>query len=64
VEKYDGWTIKVTWHKEPWLIPTFFRSTRTETIKAFEWDWKENYKKERRKGIFKAVKVKLVEVNR
>lgn len=62
MDKYDGWTIKVLWHTHPWLLTTFFRKKRTDVIKAYEKQWNEKWRKDRERGNFKIVKVKLIEV--
>ena len=62
-EKYDGWTIKVSWRTNPCLLRSFIRRTRSEVIQAFEKEWKENWKRRRKRGDFKIVKVKLVEIS-
>lgn len=62
-EKYDGWTIQNCCGKNPWLVFGFAESTRKEAIANFELIWGKGYwRKERRKGNFKLVKVKLVVV--
>ena len=62
-EKYDGWCIKSYHARDPWLIFDWFCTTRTEAIEQFEKLWgKGAWRKERRKGWFELVKVKLVEV--
>jgi len=62
MEKYDGWTIKNT-YGTPWLVVAYFSTTRKEVIEDFEkLSGKGEWKKERRKGNFKIVKIKLLEV--
>ncbi|GAG85186.1 unnamed protein product [marine sediment metagenome] len=61
-KNYDGWTVKNSITHTPWLIPNFCRKRRTETIKAVKEEWGDFWRKERRKGWLKIVKVKLVEV--
>ena len=62
-KNYDGWTVQNTCGKKPWLVFGFSALTRKEVIVNFELLWgKGQWRKERRKGNFKLVKVKLVEV--
>ncbi len=58
-KKYDGWTIKSF---DRCLLEWFFHETRSEVIKAFEISVGESWRKYRRRGTHKLVKVKLVEV--
>lgn len=60
-EKYEGWVIKSFLSGEPFLLYYTFRTTRTEAIRSMAsmGDW---YKKNRRKGNLKAVKIRFVEV--
>lgn len=61
--KHGGWTVKNCMGRNPWLVFGFAFRTRHEAIEAFELlQEKGNWQKEGRKGNFKLVKVKLVEV--
>ena len=64
MEKYDGFTLKNCMHKNNWLIPGYFHQSKADVIKDFEQTMgrPRNWQVERRKGRFKLVKVKLVEV--
>ena len=57
--KYDGWVVKSFWTDPSFLLIWTFEETRREVIN--KWG-KDIWKKGRRKGEYKAVKVKLVEV--
>lgn len=60
---WSGWTIKDLRRKESSLFDFDFAETRTEVIKKFdELMGKGEWRKYRRKGWMKIVKVKLVEV--
>lgn len=62
--EYDGWVIKNFNARNPWLLLSTFHRKRTDVIRHFDSTWWATgiWKKERRKGNFKIVKVKLVEV--
>ena len=61
--KYDGWTIQNTCGRNPWLVIEFFHQKRQRVIENFELLWgKGCWRKERRAGNFKLVKVKLIEM--
>ena len=61
--EYDGWMVKNCMGKEPWLVTGFFERTRPEVIADFELLWgKGEWRKERRRGNYKLVKVKFMEV--
>ena len=62
IAKYDGYTIKNCLGRNPWLCPGLFHATKTEVIEDFEGNQNLSWKKCRRRGDFKIVKVKLVEV--
>lgn len=63
MKKYDGWTVQNCMGRNPWLVFGFAERTRKEAIVNFELLWgKGKWRKERRRGNFKLVKVKLVEV--
>lgn len=64
MRKYDGWTLKVSWAgREPYLIPGLFHYDRSGVIKDFEGSDIGSWRRYRRKGIHKIVKVKMVEVS-
>ena len=60
--KHDGYTVKNCLGRNPWLCPRLFHATKTEVIEDFEKNQEISWKKYRRKGNFKIVKVKLIEV--
>ena len=61
--KYDGWAIKELRREQSFLSAYHFRETRTEVILDFNrLMGKGEWRKYRRKGWMKIVKVKLVEV--
>ena len=61
-KKYDGWTVKDL-RGRSYLYPFDFAETRKEVIKKFDELMGEGeWRKYRRKGWMKLVKVKLVEV--
>lgn len=61
--KYDGWTIQNCCGRNPWLVFGFIARTRQAAIVNFELlRGKGAWRREQRKGNFKLVKVKLVEV--
>jgi len=61
--KYDGWTIKNVSGRFPWLVVGYFHMTKKEVIEDFErLHGKGSWPRERRKGNFRLVKIKLVEV--
>ena len=63
MDKYDGWVIKSYCGRNPWFLLWTFAPTRKEVIELFEKQWiGELWKKYRRQGFHKLVKVKLVEV--
>jgi len=63
MEKYDGWVVKSSHGRNPWLLLWSFGKTRKEVIENFEEAWEgERWKKHRRAGFYKIVKVKFVEV--
>jgi len=60
---WGGWTIKDLRRGEPNLFDFDFSETRSEVVKKFdELKGKGEWRKYRRKGWMKIVKVKLVEV--
>lgn len=61
-EKYDGWCIKSYWGRNPWLVVNWFGETRIKVIEGFEKATGDSWKKHRKAGNFKLVKVRLVEV--
>ena len=61
-EKYDGWVIKVQFNKKAYFLAWHFREKRTDVIKAFDELTGGVWKKYRRRGTHKIVKVKFVEV--
>ncbi len=61
-KKYDGWVIKVQFSGKPYFLPWHFRESRRYVIKAFNKSTGGSWRKYRRKGTHKIVKVKLVEV--
>jgi hypothetical protein len=60
--KYDGFTLKNCLSRTPWIIPGYFHQSRNGVIKDFEKTTGRSWRIDRRKGTFKIVKVKLVEV--
>jgi len=60
--KHDGWTIKSYFGRNPWLLTSYYHSTRKEVIKDFEETTGESWRKFRRKGHLGIIKVKLIEV--
>ena len=63
MSKHDGWTIKNTCGRRPWLVTDFFHAKRQRVIEDFEFLWgKGCWRKERRAGNFRLVKIKLIEV--
>ena len=61
--KYDGWAILNCCGRNPWLVFGFAARTRGAAIVSFELLWgKGAWRKQRRKGNFKLVKVRLIEV--
>lgn len=63
MKKYDGWVIKSYNARNPWLLLWTFGTTRKEVIENFEEAWEgEVWKKHRRTGQYKIVKVKFMEV--
>jgi len=63
MSKYDGWAIKSFVGKNPWLIPWYFFELRKDVIKDFDdVEGEGSWRKYRRGGTHKLVKVKLVEV--
>ena len=61
-EKYDGFTLENCMHKNKWLIPGYFHPSKAGVIKDFEQTTGRSWQGERRKGRYKIIKVKLVEV--
>ena len=61
--EYNGFTLKNCMHKNNWLIPGYFHRSKIDVIKDFEQTTGRSWQKERRKGGYKVVKVKLVEVD-
>ncbi|MCK4859202.1 MAG: hypothetical protein KAS87_01450 [Candidatus Omnitrophica bacterium] len=59
---YDGWTLKNCMGRNPFLCVGYFRELRSEVIQEFEENTELSWPKEKRKGDFKIVKIKLVEV--
>ena len=63
MNKYDGWTVKNCCGKKPWLVIAYFHLSRERVIADFELLYgKGSWRKERRAGNFKLVKVKFLEV--
>jgi len=62
-KKYDGWTVKEL-RRKAFLYASDFAETRTEVVERFDKLMREKgaWKRYRRKGWMKIVKVKLVEV--
>ncbi len=61
--KYDGWTIKELRRGQNTLYASDFREKRTDVILEFDRFMGEGeWRKYRRKGLMKIVRVKLVEV--
>ena len=62
--KYDGWVLKSYMGKNPWLVPNYFRATRTEVKKrCIKFMGEKMYRKRIREGALKVVKVRIIEVN-
>lgn len=62
--EHDGWTLKNTGGRNPWLIPCYFAEKRREIIDRFERTFPHgSWRRHRDRGEFKIVKVKLVEVD-
>lgn len=62
MDKYDGWTVQNLCGKNPWLVIPYFHRTKQEVIRDFELLYgKGSWRKERREGNFKLVKVKFLE---
>lgn len=64
MNRYDGWCLKNTACRNPFLATSYFREKKIDVIKHFEAQWMEKgaWRKQERMGRFKIVKVKLVEV--
>ena len=62
MEKYDGWILKNCIGRTHFLCVGYFHTMRADVIKEFEENTELSWKKERRSGDFKIVKVKLEEV--
>ena len=60
--EYDGWTIKSCISRNPFLLVWHFREKRIDVIKEFNKITGGSWRKWRRRGDFKLVKVKLMEV--
>lgn len=60
--KYDGWVIKVQWSGKPFFLTWHFHEKRTDVVKSFNDGSGGLWRKYRRRGTHKLVKVKLVEV--
>ncbi len=61
-EKYAGWSLKIDWGRKPYFIHSYFHEVRRKVIKDFEETTGLSWRKFRRRGTHKVVKVKLVEV--
>lgn len=62
MKNYDGWTLKVSWKdREPYLVAGYFHETRSGVIKGFEGEDIGGWRRHRRKGHYKIVKVKMTE---
>ena len=60
---YDGWAVKAFVSAKPVLCASLFGYTRNDVIKNFEALFgKDSWKKKRRKGEYKLVKVRGTEV--
>lgn len=59
MKNYDGWAIKYRWCNR--IFPPVFLYKAT-LIRKYEGGIKGKWKKSRKKGFVKAIKVKLVEV--
>ena len=63
-KNYDGWCLKSYYGRSPWLVPDSFHVYRREVIEQFENAYGHGYwEKEQKKGHYKIVKVKLVEIS-
>ena len=63
MNKYDGWVIKVQWQKNSFFLTWHFRERRTDVIKSFNDGSGGLWRKYRRRGTHKLIKVKFVEVS-
>jgi hypothetical protein len=63
MDKYDGWVIKLQFKGKSYFLPWHFREKRTDVIKAFDGLTGGLWKKYRRKGTHKLIKVKFMEVS-
>jgi len=62
-KKYDGWCLKNICARNPFLCTSWFCTTRKKVIEEFERLFTSGeWRNARRKGEFKIVKVRLVEV--
>lgn len=63
--KYDGWVIEVQWHEnqKPFFLTWHFRERRTDVIKDFNGATGGLWRKYRRRGTHRLVKVRFVEVD-
>ncbi len=62
MKNHDGWTIKISLDGKPWLIAGYFHETRSGVVDDFEKTTGEDWRKYRRTGIYKIVKIKLIEI--
>ena len=61
--KHDGWVVKVQWKgEEPFFLTWYFHERRTDVIKDFNGATGGLWRKYRRGGTHRLVKVKFVEV--
>ncbi len=63
MKKHDGWVIKVQWKKNSFFLTWHFRERRTDVIKSFNDGSGGLWRKYRRRGTHKLIKVKFVEVS-
>jgi len=63
MKHHDGWVLVNTCGKEPWMVTDYFHRSREAVIADFELLYgKGAWRRERRAGNFKMVKVRLVEI--
>lgn len=62
MNKHDGWAIKYHFTGGDFISPVSFRIYRTDVIKKYEENIPGIWRRNRRLGLVKLVKVKLVEL--
>lgn len=64
-EKYDGWCLKCIDARKPYFLTPFFARLRRDVVDLIEervYEGYEQWWKDKGRGHYKIVKVKLVEV--